>query len=163
MNKQLLAGIVLGGSVVLGGVFLTAATPVNTDPVVTDQSTIVVPTTEPTEPAPSSEPTEPTPTPEPGDSVYTPSTDDCGPDGYRIEPGTCEWYDVEIGEAITVECDLEYYVLDESGNCVDIEIIEPAEDTPEFDCRIHGNHTCGVEIEGVWYILNFDTNTFQDR
>lgn len=40
---------------------------------------------------------------------------------------------------------------------------EPQEDDPGFDCRIHGNHVCGVQIEGVWYLVNFDTMTVVPR
>ena len=29
------------------------------------------------------------------------------------------------------------------------------EDDPCWDCRFDGNERCGVEIEGVWYIIQF--------
>jgi hypothetical protein len=29
------------------------------------------------------------------------------------------------------------------------------EDEPCWDCRFDGNERCGVEIEGVWYIIQF--------
>lgn len=31
-----------------------------------------------------------------------------------------------------------------------------SEDDPRWDCRTMGNHTCGVEIEGTWYVVEFD-------
>lgn len=40
---------------------------------------------------------------------------------------------------------------------------EPMEDDPDFDCRIHGNHICGAEVEGIIYLLDFDTMTFTIR
>jgi hypothetical protein len=54
------------------------------------------------EPVGPVEPVEPV---EPGDSAYTPSTGDCGPDAYRIEPGTCEQNvpPVDIGAALYCE------------------------------------------------------------
>ena len=30
------------------------------------------------------------------------------------------------------------------------------EDDPRWDCRFDGNQTCGVEIEGVWYLVQFE-------
>jgi hypothetical protein len=29
------------------------------------------------------------------------------------------------------------------------------EDDPRWDCRTMGNHTCGVMIEGQWYLVKF--------
>lgn len=29
------------------------------------------------------------------------------------------------------------------------------EDDPRWDCRFDGNEACGVEIEGVWYVIQF--------
>lgn len=37
------------------------------------------------------------------------------------------------------------------------------EDDPRWDCRTMGNFTCGVEIQGVWYNLDFSTGTFSPR
>lgn len=42
-------------------------------------------------------------------------------------------------------------------------LAEPMEDDPNFDCRIHGNHKCGVEVNGTWYVLDYDTMTFVTR
>lgn len=33
---------------------------------------------------------------------------------------------------------------------------EPQEDDPSFDCRFHGNEQCGVEIQGTWYVIQFE-------
>lgn len=33
--------------------------------------------------------------------------------------------------------------------------LEPAEDEPGFDCRVHGNKVCGVQLEGQWYNVTF--------
>lgn len=41
------------------------------------------------------------------------------------------------------------------GAPINGEIREPYEDEPGFDCRIHSNQVCGVEIEGTWYIVSF--------
>jgi len=30
------------------------------------------------------------------------------------------------------------------------------EDDPEWDCRIQGNTVCGVDIEGTWYLIEFE-------
>ncbi len=30
------------------------------------------------------------------------------------------------------------------------------EDDPRWDCRTMGNHQCGVEVEGTWYVITFD-------
>lgn len=30
------------------------------------------------------------------------------------------------------------------------------EDDPRWDCRIHGNERCGVEIMGTWYVVTFE-------
>lgn len=32
----------------------------------------------------------------------------------------------------------------------------PSEDDPDWDCRTMGNRTCGVEIEGTWYLVTFE-------
>lgn len=37
------------------------------------------------------------------------------------------------------------------------------EDDPRWDCREMGNRTCGVEVEGTWYVLDFATGTFRER
>ena len=39
----------------------------------------------------------------------------------------------------------------------------PAEDDPSWDCRTDGNRHCGVQVGGVWYVLDFETNTFTTR
>ena len=31
------------------------------------------------------------------------------------------------------------------------------EDDPNWDCRINGNQKCGVQIQGVWYVVDFST------
>lgn len=31
-----------------------------------------------------------------------------------------------------------------------------AEDDPMWDCRINGNTLCGVEVEGTWYLIDFE-------
>lgn len=33
------------------------------------------------------------------------------------------------------------------------------EDDPNFDCRFHGNEMCGVEIQGAWYVIQFEDGT----
>jgi len=30
------------------------------------------------------------------------------------------------------------------------------EDDPGWDCRTMGNLSCGVEVEGEWYVITFD-------
>ena len=42
------------------------------------------------------------------------------------------------------------------GAPINGEIREPYEDEPGFDCRIHGNHKCGVSIQGAPYVVTFD-------
>lgn len=38
----------------------------------------------------------------------------------------------------------------------DVTIPSPIqEDDPNWDCRINGNQACGVEIHGVWYVIQF--------
>lgn len=55
-------------------------------------------------------------------------------------------------------------LLAEDLSCVPADFYaEPAEDDPEFDCRVHGNHICGVEVEGHTYLLDYDTMTFTLR
>jgi len=55
-------------------------------------------------------------------------------------------------------------IMAEDGSCVPLSYYEePSEDDPAFDCRAHGNHLCGVEVEGHWYVLDFDTMTFSLR
>lgn len=36
------------------------------------------------------------------------------------------------------------------------EAVEPHEDEAGFDCRIHGNQSCGVLIEDAWYVVTFE-------
>lgn len=47
----------------------------------------------------------------------------------------------------------------------------PAEDSPRFDCRIHGNHVCAVFLDPkpndrnrteLKYLVDFDTMEFRD-
>lgn len=33
--------------------------------------------------------------------------------------------------------------------------VAPQEDDPAFDCRVHGNQSCGVQIENTWYLVTF--------
>lgn len=33
---------------------------------------------------------------------------------------------------------------------------EPHEDEPGFDCRVHGNEMCGVQVHGMWYLIQFE-------
>jgi len=42
-------------------------------------------------------------------------------------------------------------------------VVQLQEDDPRWDCRTMGNATCGVEVEGEWYILDFATGTFTKR
>lgn len=37
------------------------------------------------------------------------------------------------------------------------------EDESGWDCRTHGNQLCGVQVQGVWYVLDFATGTFVPR
>ena len=37
------------------------------------------------------------------------------------------------------------------------------EDTYPWDCRTEGNKVCGTEVNGTWYLLDFDTMTFSPR
>lgn len=37
------------------------------------------------------------------------------------------------------------------------------EDTYPWDCRTEGNMICGAEVNGTWYLLDFDTMTFSLR
>lgn len=66
-----------------------------------------------------------------------------------------------------VDCEAQGMVTAEDFSCVPQSFYEvpaePAEDDPDFDCRIHGNHICGVEVEGTWYLLDYDTMTFVTR
>ena len=42
------------------------------------------------------------------------------------------------------------------GAPINGEIRDPYEDEPGFDCRIHGNRMCGVQVQGEWYVIQFD-------
>lgn len=60
------------------------------------------------------------------------------------------------------------YTMAEDSSCVPedfwedmppvVVITEPelSEDDPNWDCRVHGNELCGVEISGTWYVVQFE-------
>lgn len=37
------------------------------------------------------------------------------------------------------------------------------EDDPRWDCTTMGNRICGTDINGTWYLLDFNTGTFAPR
>lgn len=40
---------------------------------------------------------------------------------------------------------------------IDGELIH--EDDERWDCRFHGNQMCGVNVEGIWYLIQFEDGT----
>lgn len=79
-----------------------------------------------------------TPTPEPTAQTYAPEPSAPVPAPIRDEYG--------------VTAGINENVLSEDV----FEGAEITEDDPRWDCRTMGNHQCGVEIEGTWYVVSFE-------
>ena len=71
--------------------------------------------------------------------------------------------ELPLRDSFTASC-IEGYVM-EDGHCVLVDLPTPEpvveapvvqEDDPAWDCRVMGNRSCGVEIEGTWYVVEFD-------
>jgi hypothetical protein len=140
IGYALASGVILG----LSGAFVMGAAEVpveSTEPVVTEQvQSYTVPTTAPV-----------TPTEEP-----VAIEDDTLPD----DPETVVREDY-LTDAPEFACP-DGWTLAEDLSCVGPDFYEEVneedvqEDDPNWDCRFNGNQMCGVEIMGVWYVIQFE-------
>lgn len=70
------------------------------------------------------------------------------------EPTQEQLCEEQIGRRIDVD-NQPYVVVDVDENCDPVlELIN--EDSPLWDCTTMGNETCGVEIDGVWWLIHYE-------
>lgn len=118
------------------------------------------------QPDPTPSPTA-TPTVTPTQSVAQDVADALEQEGFTITPD--ETGALVVGEPVISEAE-EAQALDTTGDTdttgeVQVEVTDAPlpdpieEDDPRWDCRTMGNGGCGVEIEGQWYVVQFDVTT----